>query len=127
MSIKIEVEKNMIAFESSDDKVLTAHFKFPPDFLGFQGHFPLEKVLPGVCQIQCVSSMIERFIGKPVLLKEIVSAKFFAPVLPSEEIICVCRGLNDSYEDFVVKASVSKNGKTVAELKLKGGIGLREK
>lgn len=118
MSIKKEVEKNMIAFESSDDGVLTACFKFPVDFLGFQGHFPEEKVLPGVCQIQCVASMIERFIGKPVLLKEIVSAKFLAPVFPSEEIICVCRGLNDSHQDFVVKASVSKDGKKISELKL---------
>ena len=125
MSIKNEVEKNMTAFESSDDKTLTARFKFPIDFIGFQGHFPSEKVLPGVCQIQCAASMLERFFGKPVLLKEIVSAKFFAPVFPSEEIICVCRGLNDSHKEFVIKASVSKNGKTVAELKLRGAVGLR--
>jgi len=125
LSIKKEVEKNMIAFESSDDGVLTARFKFPVDFIGFQGHFPEEKVLPGVCQIQCVVSMIEKFIGSPVLLKEIVSAKFLAPVFPSEEIICVCRGIKDAHKDFVVKASVSRNGKAVAEIKLKGSFDQR--
>lgn len=112
----------MAGLGSGDEGVLTAYFIFPEDFLGFQGHFPEEKVLPGVCQIQCVTTMIEKYTGKSVLLKEIVSVKFLAPVFPSEEIICVCRGIKDANSAFVVKASVSRNGKAVAEMKLKGSF-----
>lgn len=122
MSIKKEVERYMTGMESTAEGVLTAHFIFPENFLGFQGHFPTGKVLPGVCQIQCVTSMIEKHTGRAVLLKEIVSAKFLSPIFPSEEIICVCRGLTDTHEDFVVKASVSRDGRAVAELKLRGSL-----
>lgn len=120
MSIRKEVERYMTALESSADGILTACFIFPEEFVGFQGHFPSEKVLPGVCQIQCVVSMIEKYSGKTFLIKEIVSAKFLSPVLPSEEICCVCSRVEDTLEEFVVKASVDKGGRTVAELKLRG-------
>ena len=121
MSIKKEVEKYMTALDASADGVLTARFIFPDEFVGFQGHFPSEKVLPGVCQIQCIASMVEKS-GKAFLLKEIISAKFFLPVLPSEEIVCVCSRIKDTPEDFVVKASVSRGEQVVAELKLRGLI-----
>ncbi len=111
----------MTALESSAAGVLKACFTFPEEFVGFQGHFPSEKILPGVCQIQCVVSMYEK-AGKAFLLKEIISAKFFSPVLPSEEILCVCSGADDRPEAFVVKASVSRAGQAVAELKLRGLI-----
>lgn len=119
MSIKKEVEKYMTVLETSGNGVLTARFTFPEEFIGFQGHFPSDKILPGVCQIQCISSMIEKS-GKPFLLKEIVSAKFLSPVLPAEEIVCVCSRPEDTSEEFVVKASVSKAGRVVAEFKLRG-------
>ena len=109
----------MTVLETSGDGILTARFTFPEEFVGFQGHFPSDKVLPGVCQIQCIASMIEKS-GRPFLIKEIVSAKFLSPVLPSEEIVCVCSRPEHTSEEFVVKASVSKAGRVVAEFKLRG-------
>ena len=61
------------------DQRLTASFLFPEDFIGFQGHFPGNKILPGVCQIQCVISMLEKWKKKNIVLREIVLAKFFSP------------------------------------------------
>ena len=121
LSIKREVENYMTVLEASADGVLTARFTFPDEFVGFQGHFPSGKVLPGVCQIQCVASMLEK-TGKAFLLKEIISAKFVLPVLPHEEIVCVCSRIKGAPEDFVVKASVSRGGQVVSELKLRGLI-----
>jgi 3-hydroxyacyl-[acyl-carrier-protein] dehydratase len=119
LSIKQEIEKYMTAMDAPTNGVLKARFTFPAEFVGFQGHFPDEKVLPGVCQIQCVVSMYNK-AGTAFLLKEIISAKFFSPVLPSEEILCVCSRTEDKPEVFVVKASVSRGGQVVSELKLRG-------
>jgi len=116
----------MTVMDAPADGILKACFTFPEEFVGFQGHFPSEKVLPGVCQIQCVVSMYEK-AGKAFLLKEIISAKFFSPVSPSEEILCVCSKIEDTPEGFVVKASVSKGGQVVAELKLRGLIQEKKK
>lgn len=101
------------------DGTLTSRFVFPEDFIGFQGHFPGNKVLPGVCQIQCIASMLETWKNKAVAIKEIVLAKFLAPVLPSEELTCVCRDITAADKYFMVKAYVNKGAERVAEFKLK--------
>jgi 3-hydroxyacyl-[acyl-carrier-protein] dehydratase len=101
------------------DNALTACFVFPADFIGFQGHFPQKKLLPGVCQIQCITCMLEKWKKNRVSLKEIVSAKFLSPVLPSEEITCECREIQDNGGEIIVRAFISRTGGRVAEMKLR--------
>ena len=103
---------------------LNARFVFPEDFIGFQGHFPGKKVLPGVCQIQCVINMLESWGKKRVVLREVIMAKFLSPVSPSEELVCVCNPVNKSENDFTFKASFSKGSGKVAEVKLKVSLEL---
>ena len=117
-TIKKEIAQYMTGLTASDQK-LTASFLFPEDFVGFQGHFPGNKILPGVCQIQCVISMLEKWKKKNIVLREIVLAKFFSPVSPSEKITCECRDIKDTEKEFTLKASVSKDGKKISELKLR--------
>ena len=116
--IKREVLQCMTDFVVSDH-ILTSHFVFPEDFIGFQGHFPSSKVLPGVCQIQCIISMLEKWKKKTVLLKEIVLAKFLSPVLPLEEVTCVCKDITGTDDNLIVKAFISKGENRVAEFKLR--------
>lgn len=109
----------MTGFKESNG-ILTSGFIFPEGFIGFQGHFPSNKILPGICQIQCALSMLEKWKKTAVSLKEVVLAKFLKPVLPGEELTCECRdvaSLNGS--DFTVKAFVKKGEERIAEFKLK--------
>jgi 3-hydroxyacyl-[acyl-carrier-protein] dehydratase len=98
---------------------LSARFVFPEDFIGFQGHFPAKKILPGVCQIQCVLSMLEEHGKKPMALKEIVLVKFFNPVSPGEELSCQCKDVQDGGGDFTVKAVMQRGNQKISEMKLR--------
>jgi len=118
-SIKNEIERCMKDFEMSGGGELRADFIFPEDFVGFQGHFPGNKILPGVCQIQCVVSMVEKWKGKGAALKEIVLAKFLSPVSPSEEMECSVKVVEENSEELILKASFSRNSKKTAEMKLR--------
>jgi len=116
--IKKEIEhcmSDLVEF----DRTLTARFAFPEDFIGFQGHFPDNKILPGVCQIQCAVTMLEKWKNLPVVLKEIILAKFFSTVIPLEEFMCVCKGIEHTGEDFILRASIRKGDKKISEMKLK--------
>jgi len=104
---------------TESNHVLTSHFTFPDDFVGFQGHFPARKILPGVCQIQCVRFMLERWSTRTVALKEIVGAKYFAPIVPSEQVTCTCKEVRDTSEIFVLKAVLTKGEQKISEIKLK--------
>lgn len=117
--MKKAIEQCMAGLEAKDSGELNAAFIFPEDFIGFQGHFPGNKILPGICQIQCALSMLEKWRGKRAVLKEIVSAKFFAPVLPAEELRCRAVSAAEGSGAFILKASFSRDNKKVSEMKLR--------
>lgn len=97
-----------------------AEFRFPADFIGFQGHFPAKSILPGACQLQCLLTFLERLSGKTLALKEIVLAKYASPVLPGELIRCVLADTPAfSGEETTVKAFIQRGGERVSELRLK--------
>jgi 3-hydroxyacyl-[acyl-carrier-protein] dehydratase len=102
----------------SEDK-LRAHFLFPKGFIGFQGHFPDKPVLPGVCKVQAVITMLGAWHKRGVGLKEIVLAKFFVPVSYGERLTFECQEHKRNSEEILVKALVTRQGKKVAELQLK--------
>ena len=116
--IKKEVEQYMTGL-TKIERAVTSCFVFPQEFIGFQGHFPAKKVLPGACQIQCVLSTIEKAHEKTVGLKEIVLAKYFTPIFPDEELTCALAAFPDEDGEPIVKALLTKDATKVAELKLR--------
>lgn len=117
-TIKSEIERSMSGF-GKEGKRLTSCFAFPTGFIGFQGHFPQKKILPGVCQIQCVLTLLEKGSEKTVFLKEVVLAKYFTPVFPGDEVTCVIRDMGDACGEVVVKAAISRESDKIAEMKLR--------
>ena len=101
------------------DSILSSSFMFPAEFIGFQGHFPTKKVLPGACQIQCALSTIEKVLKKRVVLKEILLSKFLAPVFPGDNVICTISEVLDTGIEFIYKARFTKDSEKVTDLKLR--------
>ena len=118
-TIKSQIEE-LMKLRSLDDGTIEGSFVFPPDFTGFQGHFPTGAILPGACQIQSFLSMLERFAGKPLALKEVVLAKYIVPVLPNEDIVFK---ISDCFDPDIpsstVRAVISRAGVKVSEIKLR--------
>lgn len=104
---------------AKEGKGLKSGFVFPSGFIGFQGHFPQKKVLPGVCQIQCALTLLEKGSGKAVVLKEVVLAKYFSPVFPDEEVTCVISDRGDTRGEIIVKAVISRANDKISEMKLR--------
>lgn len=114
-----EINKSMYDLSESPGGSITARFIFPSDFSGFKGHFPGRPVLPGVCKIQAVIAMLEKWHEENVCLTEISLAKFFAPVCDNQEIIISSGKLDKVSDETKIKASVTGGGKKIAELQLK--------
>ncbi len=117
--MKKAIEQCMVHYEIAGNGEVAAHFVFPDDFIGFQGHFPGNKILPGICQIQCAIAMIEKWKGKSALVKEIILAKFLSPVFPLEELLCAGRDIEESNGAVILKVSIHKGSIKTAEMKLK--------
>jgi len=98
---------------------LTARFRFPAGFIGFQGHFPESPVLPAVCEIQAALALLQAWSGKRVRLSEVVSAKFLAATTCDEEIEVRCSVTLEEESRGTVKAAVERSSESVARFKLR--------
>ena len=63
--------------------------------------------------------MLEAWRKREVVLREIILAKFSAPVTCGEEVVYACSIGVDDYDGAVVKATLAKDGRRVARFKLR--------
>lgn len=68
---------------SGNDEI-TASFIFPPEFVGFKGHFPDNPLLPGIVQIMLARYTAAR--GHDQYLYRIKRCKFLQPIKPQETV-----------------------------------------
>jgi len=50
----------------------------------FEGHFPGQPVVPGVCMMQMVKEIAEKVLEKEIRLVKADQIKFLAPLIPAE-------------------------------------------
>ncbi len=111
--MKKEIEGYLKNFTDEGDAA-TAEISFPECFTGFQGHFPEQPVLPGVCQIGAMVALAGRMRGTPQVLAEIINAKFVAMVVPDQLLQVQC-----TLTDGLLRAKLHSGETRVAEFKLK--------
>jgi 3-hydroxyacyl-[acyl-carrier-protein] dehydratase len=114
-----QVEQCMSELTEVDESEAQARFLFPAAFIGFQGHFPERPVLPAVCKIQAAVAMLEAWKSGKVRLNEIILAKFSAPVGCDEEVALRCSVTMEDVHRAVVKATVAKDGESIAKFRLR--------
>jgi 3-hydroxyacyl-[acyl-carrier-protein] dehydratase len=108
-----EAIKECLASVAAEENGVCAEFVFPESFLGFQGHFPGQPVLPGVCLVQVAEVAAEEMTGCALKLDAIINAKFFTSVAPDTKVQVRC-----NLADGIVKASVTAGDERISELKL---------
>jgi 3-hydroxyacyl-[acyl-carrier-protein] dehydratase len=62
-------------------------FIFGPSFLGFQGHFPGQPVLPAVVQIMILRESIIQQLQRELDIAQIARAKFLKVILPNTTLV----------------------------------------
>jgi 3-hydroxyacyl-[acyl-carrier-protein] dehydratase len=72
------------SFEKSDQKVV-ASVQIDPAHPIFKGHFPHQPVTPGVCMMQIIKELGEKYCGIPLKLRSAKNVKFMAVINPLEQ------------------------------------------
>jgi 3-hydroxyacyl-[acyl-carrier-protein] dehydratase len=87
MSVKEEIKNSLKNFNASEDGGgISAEFTFGKGFSGFQGHFPGNPILPGVCQIEMVLAVLEKALKHKMTLKTLDRGKYVNAVKPDETV-----------------------------------------
>ena len=120
----IEEELQMALVEARAHQAGTAacatlEFHYPASFVGFQGHFPNDPILPGVCLLQSLRLGLENTWNTRLKITEIHNAKFVAPVHPGDTIRFAVTESSRSPQAVSTIAKVTRSGQRVAELSVK--------
>ena len=86
---------------TAPDGTLTGRFRFPPDFVGFQGHFPGNPVLPAFVQVAAARVVVEDARGTALIHCALDRARFRRTVGPEEPLSVACTPLGE--ERFAVR------------------------
>ncbi|HRP33415.1 MAG TPA: 3-hydroxyacyl-ACP dehydratase [Agriterribacter sp.] len=69
------------------DNTVQATLQLNPAHRIFEGHFPGQPVVPGVCMIQMVKELLEMASGKTLMLNQADSIKFLSVINPVDAIL----------------------------------------
>ncbi|MGV3762368.1 hypothetical protein [Parapedobacter sp.] len=72
---------SVIAFTTDGAKV-SASISLNGSHSVFQGHFPGNPVTPGVCMMQIIKELAEKWAASPLMLKKARNVKFMAIINP---------------------------------------------
>ena len=91
-----QILNSAIGQEQEWDGGLKQLFRFAAEFIGFQGHFPDNPILPAVVQLQLGVLLAVRLSSQSFTVKTINRAKFMHPIRPEQIIMVYCKSMQDS-------------------------------
>lgn len=74
----------MVADFTGTDREISASLTLNESHEIFNGHFPGQPVVPGVCMMQSIKELLERQVGKKLALVEADNMKFLSVIDPRE-------------------------------------------
>ena len=72
----------ILSKEATDQMALTVNVELNPHHGVYQGHFPANPVLPGVCTLQIIKECLEELMGSTLQYAQVNSCKYLSVVNP---------------------------------------------
>ena len=92
---------------------------FDPEFPGFDGHFPGNPIVPGVCLIVAARVFAEEVLGSPLEATEIRQCRFRRPIQAGERAEMRLRISEPAPRVRQIQASITVGGSPAAQLRMK--------
>lgn len=70
--------------QEQEDNKATFQLALNPHHAIYEGHFPHQPVMPGVCMLQLVTELTAQALGLDLQLKKASQAKFLVPIVPQQ-------------------------------------------
>ena len=120
------VDQSLPAYQETGISPAAGTFRFTleldPSHPVYEGHFPGNPVVPGVCQVQIIKELVSRVIGKEVNLFRSDNIKFLAMIVPAQTpVLTVSIDVKQKEPDqWDVSAIISRDSSLF--IKFKGGF-----
>ncbi|MEG0529111.1 MAG: 3-hydroxyacyl-ACP dehydratase [Bacilli bacterium] len=92
--------------ETIDDFNFNIQIELNPKHEIFDGHFPNNPIMPGVCMIQIIKELTELFISQKLYLSKVSNVKFMAIINPfTHSVLDLNLNIMNNGEEVKVKNS----------------------
>ena len=109
---------SIVNFEKEENRLIRATIKLNPDHEVFEGHFPGNPILPGVCTLQIIKELTEKALNKNLFLKVTSNVKFMAIINPQKnDLLNLVLNLSET-EDGIIKVKNTTSFEDTLALKL---------
>lgn len=79
----------------------------------FQGHFPEQPIVPGVCQVQLIREVLEDLLALPLVMSSANTIKFMNMIVPEKHPqLQLLMQVSEAEDKWKVKASIT-DGETI--------------
>jgi 1-acyl-sn-glycerol-3-phosphate acyltransferase len=114
-----EILRNLRRLDIRPRESAEATFAFPPDFIGFSGHFPGRPLVPGVIIIYLGWVLAEMCLPARLEVRFIKKAKFTKPIRPWDKVDVIVRRLKSDETSAVwFSADVLNQGNPIAKVEI---------
>lgn len=93
--------------DKEENGTYSVKIKLNPNHILYQGHFPEQPVVPGVCMLQFIKEVIEQLQETPLQYTRISSCKF----------LCVINPVENPEIELLLKAEDTENGQIEVQAK----------
>lgn len=87
-----------------------ACYEFSDRFPGFDGHFPGQPVLPGVCMLMAAVVTLEDWHRKDIRVRAVRKARFLSPIRPGQRLIITCTRHHQQTEEHTAQLTLRGGG-----------------
>ena len=102
-----------------EDSIVNASIKINKEHAVFDGHFPENPVMPGVCMIQIIKELTEQALNVELFMQKANNIKFMALINPNEN-SNLDLALTINREEDIVKVKNSTKFRDTEALKFSG-------
>jgi 3-hydroxyacyl-[acyl-carrier-protein] dehydratase len=107
----------LVSFDAATANV-RAVVRMPREFVGFEGHFPGEAILPGFVHVQVAVELLAR-VRAGAVLTGVESAKFTRAILPGEEIVVELVRAGEGREGLGYEAMLRVGGEVCSRFRMR--------
>lgn len=111
----------LIELEQTEQMIL-AKVELNENHAIYDGHFPNQPVVPGVCMIYMIKHIIQRALDNKIVIKKVGSCKFLKMLDPRVNLDLVFEINMDKQSEGDIKIQVNGYSMNEAFIKLKGQI-----
>ena len=101
-------------------EILRVSIRIMRDHRVFEGHFPGNPVLPGVCTLHIAGELLSKYLEQKLMLVKSENVKFMSLVVPTENTILNYEISFSKKEENVLSVKCAVTSNEVEVLKMKG-------